>query len=243
MTDGPNPFAPPSETSELTLVSPLENLQALASTERGLQITFYGLMIIILSYVGVIVATFTFPPLIIAIGLFLLIGLLLLIIGPLICIMTPAETGAKGLIIAAVICQLLGITVSIGQGILTVMLDPLVAQIISFSAVLLMLFSLIIFVLFMMRISTFLNRQDLRDKGKTILIASGILIILTIASAISQAFGNLGQIVILSMVGVGSLLVFIMFTSLIYRVSKAISIARARLLSETVTNISTSAIN
>lgn len=227
MTNAPNPFAPPSETSELTLVSPLENMQALASTERGLQITFYGLMIVILSYCAAVVAIFSFPPLAIAIGLILLIGLLLLIIGPLVCLMTPAETGAKGLIIAAVICQLLGLISSVGQSISETMFASPIREIVVFSEALLTLLSVIMFVLFMMRISTYLKRHDLRDKGKTILIAAGILTILGIASTVFQTFSNDLEIILLAMVGVGSLLVAIMFTSLIYRVYRAISIARA----------------
>lgn len=230
MTNAPNPFAPPSETSELTLVSPLENMQALASTERGLQITFYGLMIVILSYCAAVVAIFSFPPLAIAIGLILLIGLLLLIIGPLVCLMTPAETGAKGLIIAAVICQLLGLISSVGQSISETMFASPIREIVVFSEALLILLSVIMFVLFMMRISTYLKRHDLRDKGKTILIAAGILTILGIASTVFQTFSNDLEIILLAMVGVGSLLVAIMFTSLIYRVYRAISIARAQSL-------------
>ncbi|XZE54997.1 hypothetical protein SH139x_000983 [Planctomycetaceae bacterium SH139] len=233
MPDTPNPFAPPSETSELTLVSPLENMQALASTERGLQITFYGLMIVILSYCAAIVAVFGFPPLAIAIGLILLIGLLLLIIGPLVCLMTPAETGAKGMIITAVVCQLLALTLSLGEGISGIMFDSFASQIINLSEALLALLSVIMFVLFMMRISTYLKRHDLRDKGKTILIAAGIITILAIASTVFQSFSSDLEIILLAMVGVGSLLVAIMFTSLIYRVYKAISIARAQSLPRT----------
>lgn len=202
-------------------------MQALASTERGLQITFYGLMIVILSYCAAVVAIFSFPPLAIAIGLILLIGLLLLIIGPLVCLMTPAETGAKGLIIAAVICQLLGLISSVGQSISETMFASPIREIVVFSEALLILLSVIMFVLFMMRISTYLKRHDLRDKGKTILIAAGILTILGIASTVFQTFSNDLEIILLAMVGVGSLLVAIMFTSLIYRVYRAISIARA----------------
>jgi hypothetical protein len=148
-------------------------------------------------------------------ALVLLAAFIMIIVGTLMCLATPEETGAKGLIIASVALYAVGICLSI-LGSLT---ESPVAQ---SAGTLASLGGNITFLLFLKQLSQFIGAIQLVEKAKLLLILLGItiglqLIMVVVALAGSAAIGLLALAILV--IGLVSLF---MYLGLLNSLSKAI---------------------
>ncbi len=222
MSNSINPFAPPSET-ETAFVVRSANYRELAGTETGLKITYYGILLMLLSIIGMSVLAQFFSPAIYVGAAIIFLGWIMLIVGPFFCLSAPAETGARGAIMASIGCQVLALLtmvapfVGLSLGALGNSIGSLMGTI-----------GTVLFIIFLMKIAIYVDRPDLHAKGRTILILSAILIGTLITVAVgSDVIGEAAGFVMMG-VAIGMLIAFVMYANLISYLFKAIASLRAQ---------------
>lgn len=216
MSDSVNPY-------EATTVAASEPIVAqgdyatLSGTAIGLKIIYFGIVLALLCLIGIFAAVAALPAAIIPITILFLIAYLLLTVGPFFCLTAPEETGARGLIIGSIACQILVLLESV-LSFLGIALPPLISPLVS----VLSLLGAALFILFMMKIASYIQRDDLRQSGRTILIGSIILFVLLVV-------GTLGVFVVgaiaglISMcAGIMAIVLFVMYANLVNRLYQAI---------------------
>ena len=224
MSEPFNPFAAP-ETGGYVQSSPsVGDFERLAGVERGLRMVYLGICGLIVSAIIAALFMLFFPPLALVAGLGAVICWLMLIVGPFLCLTAPEESGAKGLIIASMLFQLMGFGISVISwlGIEVPIVTQAVVQLSGAAGS-------VLFVLFLMKIAKYIGRDDLRRKGSNILIGSVVLIAVTVLAIVTAIGGGgemLGMVVML-IVGIGALILFLMYANLINYLSKAIASLRA----------------
>jgi hypothetical protein len=148
-------------------------------------------------------------------GLAALIGIIMVIVGTLMCLATPEETGAKGFILASVVLYIVGFCASV-VGYL-VGSDP-----VSMVGTLASLAANILFLLFLKQLSEFIGAIPLAERAKLLLILWGVTVGLQIIVALG-AFVQLPLLGLLALVVVIiSLVSLFLYLGLLDRLRKAI---------------------
>ena len=158
-------------------------------TRIGLSLVYFGILIVLLAVavltIGNVAAQYAlYAPhatrmITLAGTAGLLIGGLMIFVGPFFCLAVPAATRARGLIIGSVVCQALFLVtvtlllVSFLPITLVTLGMVLAAPLISLIAIFL---SNIFFVLFMRRLAIFIGRMDLAERARKILTLTGVVI-------------------------------------------------------------------
>jgi len=219
MSVSENPYASP-ETLE-TSAPGVEWMQSgspeLAKTARGLSIVYFGIVLVLLSVISIVLMSL-FPPLLFLSSFGFAVGILMTIIGPILCLSVPEATGAKGLITGSVLLQfvnlLLGMVSIFGFG-----LPPAARAISSMFWV----GAGVLFVLFMRRLASFIGRTDLASKARNVLIFAAVIVLGFLVIGVLQFSGAPDVLGIISLpLLIFALVAFVMYANLINSLRKAI---------------------
>jgi hypothetical protein len=148
-------------------------------------------------------------------GLAALAGMIMVLVGTLMCLATPEQTGAKGLIYSSVILSVVGFCLSlIGQFVANTPISAL-GTIASITAN-------ILFLLFLKKLSEFIGAIDLAERAKLLLILMGV----TVGFQVVAALGLFIELPMLGLLGFVVLIVglvsFFLYLGLLDRLRKAI---------------------
>ena len=232
--DPTNPYASPQV--EMILPPGVRWAQAdspsLRQTGVGLTLVYYGIVTVLLSIVVIAVGGFVaaasrsqmaLGAVFILGGLGVIVGSILNFVGPLVCLVVPAESGAKGLIVGSVIFQLANVIHSV-----VVLVAPrLIPETTSKVLNLLGLVAAVLFVLFMKQLSEYIGRPDLAARARNVLVAAAALFVIGVVVAVAIAatagpagLAGLGLLMIVLLIG--ALIVFVMYANLIDALRKAL---------------------
>ena len=163
---------------------------SLQKTALGLSLIYYGIIVMLLSIVAMIVlgvmiaatvagrggggagAGGAFLVLMIPVGLALLVGAILCIVGPIVCLAVPEETNSRGFLIGSVVLQLINFVYSIFSYMIPDLKSPALAALFGILGCV----GAVLFLLFLKNLSEYVGRSDLAQRAKNILITGGVLI-------------------------------------------------------------------
>ena len=215
-------------------------------TRIGLSLVYFGILIVLMAIavftIGTVAATYTLygPRVTQVITLAgtagLLIGGLMIFVGPFFCLAVPAATRARGLIIGSVVCQALFLvtvtlllvlflpetSVTLGM-VLAATLTPLI--------VIAIFLSKVFFVLFMRRLAIFIGRMDLAERARNILTLTAVVIasdfgLYLVANLMESGFNLVRPVPVLSIailvLLVVSVVLFVMYANLVNALRLAI---------------------
>lgn len=196
MLDTSNPFASP--LAEVTVAERGvmgEHPEALCKVRTGLSLVYYGICGILLSVLLlVIVSVLRVPggmagmgPMQIAMVLFaiaIMLFMLMMLIGEAFCIAVPAESGAKGLAVAAFLLAILPFLSGIAGVVIGRSGNPALGQMISNIGSLVQPLSLLCFVLFLRQTAIFIGRRDVAGRAVRTLAVGVLATLLTIGGAV-----------------------------------------------------------
>jgi len=160
-------------------------------------------------------------------GLAMIVGYLLSLVGSFMCLATPAETGAKGLITASVVLMVLSLVLNIANFFARSRGTEGLTNLFS-------VIGGICFIIFLRRLALFIGATHLAERARNILIAlvAGVaiiilMVILAIAGGLNAARGGGGGLVAIAfflgvVLVIGGLVVFVMYANLINNLRKAI---------------------
>ena len=234
-----NPFASPTVEP---LVPDDERMQTgtgdLTKTGTGLTLVLFGILSVLVSGavvipVGVVLAGVTFlinwgnttgsMPLLGWVGggvailglVGVLIGYLMMFVGPFRCLSAPAAVRGRGLMIGSVVCQTLVGVMVLGMG----MAPSIIAMYTSLT-------SHVLFVVFMRRIAEFIGRLDLAARAGNILIGGSIMAscigILGIARLVATQSGGSFITLTGTVLALATAVSFVMYVGLLNALRRAI---------------------
>jgi hypothetical protein len=148
-------------------------------------------------------------------ALALLAAVIMIIVGTLMCLATPEETGAKGLIIASVALYAVGICLSILGSLTT-------NEVAQSAGTLASLGGNIAFLLFLKQLSQFIGATQLAERAKLLLILLGITIGLQLILVVVALAGVAAVGVLALPIAVIGLVSLFMYLGLLNRLRKAI---------------------
>jgi hypothetical protein len=245
MDEPVNPYASPlAETMQMPASAGAEVASpALRRTGVGLTLVYYGILLILLTIIGLFFSVIflrmgplfkngqplipgglpdNFTIIILVGGISSLVGCLLMFAGQIVCLAVPSESGAKGFIIAVIILQIVSIVQSFSSVILqfapNLKIPEPVSIILNFTG----LVGTILFVLFLRKLSEYIGRMDFMDKARNILVL--LLFLFAVGAVtvvgmmlINPLFGFLGIIL-----AIGALFCFVMYVNLINALRKVL---------------------
>lgn len=226
MQDDFNPYAAPTTTAMHPRAA--EWLRSadpsLLKVARGLGMIYNGIITIILAFllglvVGLILTFAAGAGAVVFIagvaGLAVLVGLIMVLVGTLMCLATPEETGAKGFIFASVALSVVGFLASaIGQFTDNTPVTTL--------GTLASLTANILFLLFLKQLSEFIGAFQLAERAKLLLILMGITVGFQVVALVG-IFIALPLLGLLAFVAaIISLVSFFLYLGLLDRLRKAI---------------------
>ena len=207
-------------------------------TRRGLTCVYFSILIMLLSVIGMVFGGMVafaavasvggrdgqvFLPLMTAGGFGMLVGIGLAVIGPLLCLTVPAETGAKGFVVGSVVFQLVSVLLVLGQ-IPMVMMDSFYAQgVLQLVCYLLGLIGAVLFVFFAKKLSKYIGRDDLAARARNVLIGAGVLFGVCVVTFAGITVFRPALIFIILAVIVGALILLVMYANLINALRKALA--------------------
>lgn len=197
-----------------------EGSASLWQTRLGLTFEYVGIALMLLSVLGAMfIAIARMPPiLLLTMPFVMMVGALMMFVGPIICLAVPKESGAKELLIGSVVCQFANIFYSVSDYFFpTLILAPFKIAL-NFCGI----FGLILFILFMKKLALFINRQDLSSKATHVLVFGVFMVIasiLTIFLLLAEMIPPLSMILI----PIGALIAFVMYANLIGYMRKALA--------------------
>jgi hypothetical protein len=226
-----NPFAPPTVEP---LVPDDERMQTwtgdLTKTGTGLTLVLFGTLSVLVSAgvlaIGVTVVVVAFESGwvllewagggVAILGLVgVLIGGLMLFVGPFRCLSAAAAVRGRGLIIGSVVCQTLVGVMVLGMG----MAPSIIAMYTSLT-------SHVLFVVFMRRIAEFIGRLDLAARAGNILIGGSIMAscigILGIARLVATQSGGFFTTLTGTVLALATAVSFVMYVGLLNALRRAI---------------------
>ena len=223
MSDPTNPYASPE--AEITMAPGASWAQevspSLRRTGLGLTLVYYGIITLLLCVLvvmtGAVAAAAAGPRLGMLVmgvaGIGMLLGVILMFVGPFFCLAVPEESGAKGLIVGCVVFQLANITFGFMNWFAPDLLPPVGERVLN----LLGIIGSVLFILFMGRLSAFIGRDDLALRAKNILILGGIMIGLVVLVVLMEALpvAPILRLVIGIVMIILGLIVFVMYANLI----------------------------
>lgn len=201
----------------------------LSTVGTGLMVVAWGIVAIVAGVgAGLLMGLVSGNPAIglLAFGLFLVGGGLASLVGQCMCLAAPSESGARGLLITALVCQL-------GQFITNVMIrmgpagpaDPMLMIARGLCSIGFGLF----FLLFLKKIAQFSRHDDHASKATGILIGavicSVIIVLSTIIVRMAPAAAGIGLIA-MSIAGIGILILAVLQVSLLFRLGSALRNAK-----------------
>lgn len=222
-----NPFAAPQTETLAESPAGHVNFEALRTTGNGLRLIYFSLLLLVLLVLAVVGGTFFAtkaagpgPSGLGFLFVFGIVGLLiaaLSLIGGLMCVTVPQQSGGKWLVIASVVIQALSQLMVLAGTLLGLNLE--VIAMIPLSGL-----SLILFLLFLGRLSEFIDRDDLRRRAKRMLILLAVYVVVVITTGMSSMAGALdfATVGIALIGGLGALILFVMFANLVNDLSTAI---------------------
>lgn len=206
-TSETNPFASPTAT---TAPSPGSSKQRGGVTRvqmntlaNGIKLVFWGTVMVVCASVLAALGGLFLPTLaLISLGISV-VGGLISTVGRIVCLGGPTKAGGKGLLIAAVACDLIAVGISLVAVAGTAI--PFADLVTS----LLNLATLILFLLFIKSVATSIGQEHLAKDAWTIIILVVIAIVLLIATPLSIfIFPLLPLVTVLGFIGVGLAAVF-----------------------------------
>lgn len=230
MSDDVNPFASP-QTSGIERPEVLwatEQPEALRKVKIGLTLVYASICGILLAVLGgpIVMITLAGPENFVLVGVVLGVVTVLLnlmmIVGQVLCLAVPAESGAKPLINAAVglqglafVCTLLTFALSDGPAAIVVVGISYLANAVS----------LICFILFLRRVALYIQRPDIAGRAMRALVVGLVSVaVLAVAGILVSITPNpaLGLIMLPAMLGM--LIGFVMYANTVTYLRKAISV-------------------
>jgi len=173
----------------------------------------------------------------------LILGLVLSSVGQALCLTVPKATGAKGLIIAAVVMQLASVGIKLfvkseAGSVSETQIANLVGSLLSLAAA-------VTFVAFLKRLGEYLNRSDLAQKAQTLIVGGRCLVVMTIImipvllftvtahptpAAVSPSMNTFGSVMLFVAFGMGifSLYLAASYVGLLLGLSSEIAKRRGR---------------
>lgn len=196
---------------------------ALSNTALGLSLVYYGIVLFLFSLIlGMLAGIFL--PLVALLALpGILIAPILMFVGPLFCLTVPAQTNAKGLIIATVVLQLANYV-----AIFLPMIGFDFGEFQRFTQTLNLL-SNICFLLFMRKLAMFIGRVDLAGRASRILIGGIVVLVGIIATAVftmARLDASMIMLALLALLAIGVVVLFVMYANLLNALSKALKNAK-----------------
>jgi hypothetical protein len=227
MQDDFNPYAAPATTAMHPRAA--EWLRStddpsLLKVARGLGMIYNGIITVILAVLlgAILGMVMAFAAgggggmlVLIVAGLAALIGFVMVIVGTLMCLATPEETGAKGFVFASVALYVVGFIASaIGQFMEN---GPLIAI-----GTIASLAANVLFLLFLKQLAEFIGALQLAERAKLLLILLGV----TVGLQIVTFLGLFVDLPLLGLMGIAflviSLVSFFLYLGLLDRLRKAI---------------------
>lgn len=228
MSDAPNPFASP-QTAAVDVPATewaADNPVALRKVKLGLLLVYIGIC-------GLLIAGLAFPGLVmlggpevpattaILLGL-VFIGLaILMFVGQLFCIAAPRESGAKPLILTAVVLQ--GVAFLASLAIFALPAGGTAVTAISVIGNVFSVVSLVCFILFLRKFAIYIQRPDIAGRATRALIVgllSTVLLVALIAAATLTSAVSLGLLILPCMIGM--LIGLVMYANTVTYLRKAI---------------------
>jgi len=239
MSDPINPYASP--VADLTPAPGERWVQdvspSLRQTAVGLTLVYYGIVLLLLCVLvfmfgamaaglarNIIVGMLVFG----AAGIGLVVACVLLLVGPLVCLAVPAQSGARSYLIGSVVFQAASIAYAVLANLAPVPIPPAVSLILSLLGVV----GTVLFILFMKKLAEYIGHRRLADRARNLLatlvatvVLGGVLglgaVVLTTAGipagTLGLVIGALGLLVL--MLG---LIAFVMYANLINALRKAL---------------------
>ncbi|MEX2139766.1 MAG: hypothetical protein WD894_10930 [Pirellulales bacterium] len=151
-------------------------------------------------------------------GLGLIVGYTLGLIGTFMCLATPQETGAKGLITTSVVLMVIALVMTIANVAVENMALAGLANILSVAGG-------IAFILFLKKLAEFIGAIHLARRAQSILIALVVgvgLLIVSLGIAVTGGGAAIIAGLVIFVLMIGGLVVFVMYANLINNLRKAI---------------------
>lgn len=196
------------------------NYADLAQTALGLRIIYDSIVLMILSLIGLFVSAFAFPPARIPLSILLMVATLVWNTGPFFCLSAPAETRTRGLIIGCIISQV--------SALVLIAVPLLGVQTFAFARLpnLLTFIGTTLFVFALMRFAIYIRRDDLHAAARRILLGTLFLFVLVLGTVFGVAFMGPRVAILLSVVGLGMLILFVMYANLVNSLASAMQSLR-----------------
>ncbi len=222
MQESFNPYQYPPDPEQHSadvelLRSPLNSLSRVTT---GLAIVFVGAVATSLAWtafiIGLIFATngseLARANALLACAVFVILGDVLRIVGSLVCLATPREANARGLIFVAAGATILNVLLGIGSA------ANALPSVLELTKGVPDTIAYVYFLLYLRQLGTFIERQDLADQARSILVWAGVFIPILIVALIAELSG----ICLILLIGAGAFTIAIRYLVLIWRMRKAI---------------------
>ncbi len=224
MDDQPNPYASPqSDFAAAGQAWMRDQSGQLRSVYIGLSLCYWGIVLMLLGLLvgaagGLAAGMIAGPGASMILGFagigMAIVGAILSFVGPFFCLTVPAESGAKGFIIASVILQLGNFFITPALTLVDLpgfsgFTGTLASPLISFAGIM-------AFILFMQRLSSFIGRGELVARTNRVLVGAGLVFVSwmgIIGYAVVGRAEGFGLFV--PLLGLAALVVFVMYANLL----------------------------
>ncbi len=156
----------------------------MGSVKTGITLIYWGIVILLLAIISGILVPFivkdleTFVRLMMVLGVVVILANIITIVGKVMCLGAPQETGAREFIIAAVVADGLSLLISLAG--LFQQLPSYAPQV----ANLLSMAGFVLFMLFLKQVAIFIQRDDLAQAAASVLTLGIILIVTAILTGL-----------------------------------------------------------
>jgi len=227
-----NPYAAPSSPGELVPLSDDKLSGRLRLTAIGLRLIYGGLLVILVCWiatVGLSIALAEFTGMATAaMAVISLTALLVMNVGPLLCLSVPSGYGLRSFAMATVVAQ-------VCTGASFLVSYRVAPMYLNFLTLALTVATASLFLLFLHRIAQCIGRDDLVKRSRRVGLSGGILLFaifpLMRISDVMQPSYQMSIVIAVGLIS-GAVVVMVMYANLINTLSKAIARSRAALSSD-----------
>jgi hypothetical protein len=207
-----NPYAPPKTMGTISALGSEQTLQRVAT---GLNLVYWGIGIVLISVICTFVISIALQGSLEAVFILIgfctfgiVLGIVVGFIGRVLCLAVPAETRAQGLIYGAVAFDLIAVAVHIADVFLeSEVLEP--------AGNLCSLVAIILFVLFLKRVSEFVGRSDLAERAKALLGLGVAVFVVTILGGVMSIAAPMIMVLIALILIVVALTMLVLYLRLL----------------------------
>jgi hypothetical protein len=220
-----NPYAPSSTPAfDAGPIAAFGSEKSLKRVADGLNLVYWGIAIILLSFIGGLVLLFVFATVwgelatipAVLMGLGIIAGTITGLVGRIFCLDVPEATNARPLIYSAVGCDVIAMLITVVSWI------PAVPEQISRIPNLLSLVATLLFIIFMKRIANFIRQPQLAERAQSLvtwgivvfLLVLGMALLVIVAGPVAGLLGLVALVL--------ALVVFLRYVRLILDLRKAI---------------------